>query len=165
MVMAMRGMVVKVTSTRVHRTTTATTSSTRSRAVATSSGTRPCEPAAAAAATTTAASSCRDQDIVVVIAVVVFAAAAGRALKGRIVLVHDDALAAVAEAAIVLGLEARDVLLQFGDRVVGAAAYAGAAEDDHAAHGDVGWLNEEGTGFGSNWELCRVVFIGPFIFP
>lgn len=48
--------------------------------------------------------------------------------------VHHDALDAVAKVAIVFGFEAGDFLFQFGDGVVGATAYAEAAEDDHAAH-------------------------------
>lgn len=62
-------------------------------------------------------------------------------------LVHHDAFAAVAETAIVLGLEARDILLELRDGVVGGAAYAGAAKDDHAAHGwGLGWLVVEFAG-------------------
>lgn len=102
---------------------TSTRAGTTTRAVATSPRTSPCR--------------CGYQYIVVIVVAVVAAllATARRALKGRVMLVHDDALAAVAEAAVVFGLEARDALLEFGDGVVSAAAYAGTAEHDHAAHG------------------------------
>lgn len=74
------------------------------------------------------------------VVVVLQHAAAGDALKGRIVLVHHDAPGTFAKGAVVLGLEAGNVLFEIGDRVGCAAAYAGTAEDDHAAHGEwKGW--------------------------
>lgn len=74
-----------------------------------------------------------DQNVVVVI-LAVAVAAARRALKGRVVLVRDDALGAVAELAHVFGLEARHLLLELRYGVVCAATDAGAAERDLAAH-------------------------------
>lgn len=75
-----------------------------------------------------------DQDVVAVVGLAVAVAAARRALKGRVVLVRDDAFGAVAELAHVLGLEARHLLLELWDGVVCAATDAGATERDLAAH-------------------------------
>ncbi|KAJ3509361.1 hypothetical protein NM208_g15679 [Fusarium decemcellulare] len=76
---------------------------------------------------------------------------AGGAFLVKGVLLDVDAARALAEPALVLGLEARELLSQVGPGLRDAAARAHAFEDDHATHDGGGGRERESGGVEKAW--------------